>query len=34
MIIYRIDDNDIRLLTRFDNDELKENIVIHTKKLP
>lgn len=32
MIIYRILD-DIRLLTRFDNDELKENVVIYTKKL-
>lgn len=32
MLIYKILD-DIRLLTRFDNNELKENVVIYTKKL-
>ena len=32
MIIYGILD-DIRLLTRFDNNELKENVVNYTRKL-
>lgn len=32
MIIYSLLD-DIRLLTRFDNNELKENVVTNTKKL-